>query len=235
MPDLEVKLFSSDALIPNAATSESAGLDLYSAVNLTIKSKKYALVDTHVGIKCPPGTYGRIAGRSGLALKHGIIVGAGVIDADYTGPISALLFNMGEDDFVVNKGDRIAQLILENHTIATLKIVDSLSSQRASKRQQAGFGSSGISGDPTNLKAIKFFSSPQQQQEEPFRLLKAASKPKFIGPNGEEWTVLDDDYEGKNILTIHLNPFASRNQAAIEKNKEAAFPRFGSSKPSIFN
>ena len=61
----------------------------------------------------PPGTYGRIAPRSGLALKRNIDIGAGVIDEDYTGPVGVLMINNGSQDFKVNLGDRIAQLILE--------------------------------------------------------------------------------------------------------------------------
>ena len=61
----------------------------------------------------PPGTYGRIAPRSGLALKHHIDIGASVVDEDYTGPVGILMINHGSQDFVVNLGDQVAQLILE--------------------------------------------------------------------------------------------------------------------------
>ena len=61
----------------------------------------------------PAGTYGRVAPRSGLASKHGIDVGAGVIDADYRGPVKVLLFNLSGTEFAVNAGDRVAQLIIE--------------------------------------------------------------------------------------------------------------------------
>ena len=73
------------------------------------------LVKTGLAMALPPGCYGRRAPRSGLALKKFIDVGAGVIDADYRGEVGAVLFNFGNKDFVVNMGDRIAQLIFEKN------------------------------------------------------------------------------------------------------------------------
>lgn len=71
------------------------------------------VVDTDISIALPVNTYGRVAPRSGLAVKHGIDTGAGVIDADYRGLVGVLLFNCSDTDFKVNIGDRIAQLIVE--------------------------------------------------------------------------------------------------------------------------
>ena len=71
------------------------------------------MVDTDISIAVPSNTYGRVAPRSGLASKHSIHTGAGVIDADYRGPVKVLLFNLCGDDFKVEAGDRIAQLIVE--------------------------------------------------------------------------------------------------------------------------
>lgn len=68
---------------------------------------------TGFAIAIPPGTYARIAPRSGLALKKMIDVGAGVVDEDYRGEVGVVMFNFGEEDFVIKKGDRIAQMILE--------------------------------------------------------------------------------------------------------------------------
>ena len=75
-----------------------------------------ALISTGLQMQIPLGNYGRIAPRSGLAVKHFIDVGAGVIDADYRGEVKVLLFNFGSDSFTVEKGDRIAQLIIEKYT-----------------------------------------------------------------------------------------------------------------------
>ena len=90
----------------------------------------------------PHGNYGRIAPRSGLAVKKMIDVGAGVIDSDYRGEVKVLLFNFGAEDFKVCKGDRIAQLIIEKYTITSIQEVENLSS---TERGEAGFGSTGVS------------------------------------------------------------------------------------------
>ncbi|WVR03213.1 hypothetical protein IAU60_000204 [Kwoniella sp. DSM 27419] len=137
---LLVKRLSSEATIPTRGSPLSAGYDLYSAESTTIPARGKALVDLQLSIAVPEGTYGRIAPRSGLAAKHSIDTGAGVIDADYRGPVKVLLFNLGENDFAVSKGDRIAQLILERIIMAPIVEVDDL---EATTRGSGGFGSTG--------------------------------------------------------------------------------------------
>ncbi|KAK1402750.1 hypothetical protein POM88_002355 [Heracleum sosnowskyi] len=90
----------------------SAGYDLSSASEIKVPARGKALVPTDLIIAVPEGTYARIAPRSGLAWKHSIDVGAGVIDADYRGPVGVILFNYSDVDFEVKAGDRIAQLII---------------------------------------------------------------------------------------------------------------------------
>jgi dUTP pyrophosphatase len=109
---------------------------------LVIQPNKRALVPTDLSIACPENTYARIAPRSGLALKHGIDTGAGVIDADYRGPVGVILFNFGDEEFVINPGDRIAQLILEQIVMADVVEVQELSQ---TVRGSGGFGSTGVS------------------------------------------------------------------------------------------
>jgi len=92
-------------------------------------------------VQIPEGCYGRIAPRSGLASKNFIDVGAGVIDCDYRGNVGVLLFNFSEEQFIVNKGDRIAQLICEKIEYPELEQVDELD---ITERNTAGFGSTGI-------------------------------------------------------------------------------------------
>ena len=99
-------------------------------------------MSTDLSIATPEGTYGRIAPRSGLAAKHFIDTGAGVIDADYRGEVKVLLFNHAETDFKVEKGDRIAQLVLER--IYTPEIVE-VENLEESVRGAGGVGSSGVS------------------------------------------------------------------------------------------
>ena len=111
-----VKLLSEFAVFPRRATSGSAGYDLSSACNMVVPSRGRSLIMTDVTFEIPWNYYGRIASRSGIAVKHGIDVGAGVIDSDYRGNIGVLLFNHGDDDFNVKAGDRIAQIIFERIT-----------------------------------------------------------------------------------------------------------------------
>lgn len=98
------------------------------------------MVDTDLAIAVPEGTYGRIAPRSGLAVKNFIDTGAGVIDADYRGQVKVLLFNHSEVDFEVKESDRIAQLVLERIYTPDVEVVEKL---EESIRGAGGFGSTG--------------------------------------------------------------------------------------------
>jgi dUTP pyrophosphatase len=98
-------------------------------------------VDLGLAVAVPIGTYGRIAPRSGISLKNGIDVGAGVVDAGYRDGVKVLLFNHSDSDFVVSVGDRIAQLILECIMTPEVKVVDELDD---TDRGANGFGSTGI-------------------------------------------------------------------------------------------
>jgi deoxyuridine 5'-triphosphate nucleotidohydrolase len=139
--ELQVLLHSSKAKLPTRGTELAAGYDLSSAQDLVIPSRGQALVRTDISLAVPAGTYGRIAPRSSLALKHGIDVGAGVIDADYTGHVGVVLLNHGPNDFTIKIGDRIAQLILER--ILTPKVVK-VQNLDNTKRGTSGFGSTGV-------------------------------------------------------------------------------------------
>tara|TARA_R110002003_G_scaffold206_17_gene15851 strand:+ start:2209 stop:2655 length:447 start_codon:yes stop_codon:yes gene_type:complete len=110
---LQVLLLSDKARAPTKGSAYAAGHDLYSAKDITIPARGRALVPTDISISVPVGTYGRVAPRSGLANKHGIDTMAGVIDADYRGPVGVILANLSDVDFEVKVGDRIAQLIVE--------------------------------------------------------------------------------------------------------------------------
>ena len=92
----------------------------------------------------PPGCYGRIAPRSALAWKKFIDVGAGVIDADYRGELGVILFNFGEEDFAINMGDKIAQLIFEKIKTSTIKETNDLDDIR---RGDKGFGNTGVKSE----------------------------------------------------------------------------------------
>src|SRR5258706_4456801 len=130
-----------DAQLPTRGSPDSTGWDLYSMENTTIPIGQRALIDTGVTMQLPPGTYGRIAQRSGLAWKQGIPTGAGVIDRDYTGSVKALLFNHGEHPVTIAKGDRVAQLIPEQYNDKPLREVDVILS---TERGTEGFGSTSV-------------------------------------------------------------------------------------------
>jgi dUTP pyrophosphatase len=139
---LRIQKLSEHAVLPVPGSAHAAGLDLSSAANMTIRANGgRALVPTDLCVACPPGTYGRIAPRSGLAYKHGIDVGAGVIDADYRGPLGVILFNFGDNDFEIKQGDRIAQLILEQIVLPEIVEVEEMDE---TVRGEAGFGSTGV-------------------------------------------------------------------------------------------
>ena len=109
---LRVKLLSDNAKPPVRSTSKAAGYDLSSAHDDVIPAKARKLIQTDLAMTVPPGTYGRIAPRSGLAFKHSIDIGTGVIDEDYTGSVGVLMINHNTQNFTVKTRDRIAQLIL---------------------------------------------------------------------------------------------------------------------------
>ena len=153
VPPLLIQKLSDKAIIPTRGSEWSAGYDLYSAKSVAIPPGGRAVVATDLSIACPAGTYGRIAPRSGLAVKKGIDVGAGVVDADYRGPVGVVLFNLGSEEFQVNEGDRIAQLVLEQIIMSPIEVVDKLDE---TVRGSGGFGSTGVANkkprtiSPTN-------------------------------------------------------------------------------------
>ena len=108
-----VKLNHEDATMPMRGTPNSAGFDVTSVEAVVLQPGEQKLINTGLAIACPQGSYARVAPRSGLALKHNLSIGAGVIDADYRGDVGILLVNNGTAPFKVAVGDRIAQLVLE--------------------------------------------------------------------------------------------------------------------------
>jgi len=133
------------AFAPPAYQSEhAAGMDIYAAVEqpLTIAPGMVTAVPTGVRLEIPPGFEAQVRPRSGLALKHriGIPNGPGTIDADYRGELKVLLINLGTEDFVVNRGDRVAQLVFAPVSRASLAISEELGE---TARGEGGFGHTG--------------------------------------------------------------------------------------------
>ena len=140
MSTFQVKLNYEDAQEPARGSDEAAGYDLYSYENQTITPNKIKLIDTGISIRVPEGTYGRIAPRSSVS-KKGILINAGVIDRDYRGPVKVMVHNLSNNDYVINKNDRIAQLILEQIKTPPVELVEELDD---TERGDGGFGSTGV-------------------------------------------------------------------------------------------
>lgn len=140
--DLPVMKLDDNATIPTRGSKNSAGLDLYSSVEIVIPSHGKAIVSTSIAVFLPANTYGRIAPRSGLAVKYFLDVGAGVIDEDYAGEICIVMFNFGNEDYTVKKKTRIAQLII---TPVLYLSCHEVGTRKKTERGEKGFGSTGLS------------------------------------------------------------------------------------------
>ncbi|MBP3785269.1 MAG: dUTP diphosphatase [Bacteroidaceae bacterium] len=131
--------------LPQYATPQSAGLDLRANLEkpITLRPMQRCLVPTGLYIALPPGYEAQVRPRSGLALKHGIGVlnAPGTIDADYRGEIGVILINLGQENFVVDDGERIAQMVIARHEVAQWEIAETLDE---TERGNGGFGHSGI-------------------------------------------------------------------------------------------
>lgn len=138
---IKIKKIHEMAIIPKRSNRTDAGADLYSVDVLTIPPLSRGIVSTGVCIEVPEGFYARIAPRSGLAVKNGIDVLAGVCDSSYRGEIKVVLYNTdSEHAFDITYGDKIAQLIIEQHFNFEFEETEELSS---TQRGNKGFGSTG--------------------------------------------------------------------------------------------
>ena len=137
---MQVMKLHKDAQLPTRGTAGSAGFDLYCVEDALVIPGAHVVVPTGIAVQMPFGFYGRVAPRSGLAIRYGINVHAGVIDPDYTGEIKVALINHGHSVFEIKKGDRIAQLILEWFSRCDAQWTDSF---EQTNRGNNGFGSTG--------------------------------------------------------------------------------------------
>ena len=130
--------------LPQYATPQSAGMDLRANIDnpVTLRPMERRLIPTGLYIALPPGYEAQVRPRSGLALKHGVTVlnTPGTIDADYRGEIKVILVNLSNTPFVINPGERIAQMVVARHEVVEWEQVDVLDS---TQRGQGGFGSTG--------------------------------------------------------------------------------------------
>lgn len=143
MDVIKVKVKAADGVTPPAyATPGASGMDLRASEAAVIKAGKRGIVGTGIYIELPEGCEAQVRPRSGLALKHGVSVlnAPGTIDSDYRGEIRVILINLGEEDFAIEPGDRIAQMVFATVAKAELEIVSELG---YTERAEGGFGSTG--------------------------------------------------------------------------------------------
>jgi dUTP pyrophosphatase len=132
--------------LPAYETADAAGMDLRAAVKdsepVTLSPGARAMIPTGLTIALPPGYEAQVRPRSGLAAKHGVtcLNSPGTIDADYRGEVKVILINLGQEAFVIKRGERIAQMVIAPVTRAELKVVAELDE---TKRGTGGFGSTG--------------------------------------------------------------------------------------------
>ena len=131
--------------LPQYATEQSAGMDLRANLEapITLKPMERRLIPTGLHIALPKGYEAQVRPRSGLALKKGITVlnSPGTVDADYRGEVGVLLINLSQEDFVVNDGERIAQMIIARHEQGVFEAVEVLDE---TERGEGGYGHTGV-------------------------------------------------------------------------------------------
>lgn len=136
-----------DLALPAYATPDAAGADLLAAVDqpVTLAPGAYQIIPTGIAMALPQGFEAQVRPRSGLAAKHGVTVlnSPGTIDADYRGEVGVILINHGSDDFIIERGMRIAQVVIAPVNLARWRDVPSLDD---SQRGSGGFGSTGTKG-----------------------------------------------------------------------------------------
>lgn len=138
---MKIMLDSPDAILPTRAHKEDAGLDLYSREEQIILPGESAVFDTGVHVELPPGTFGKLESKSGLNVKYSVVSCGGVIDCGYTGSIAVKLYNLGDKPYMVRKGQKIVQMIIQPYLAPELEVVGELSE---TERGSAGFGSTGM-------------------------------------------------------------------------------------------
>ena len=131
--------------LPAYATPQSAGMDLRANLDgpVTLRPMERRTIPTGLHIALPAGFEAQVRPRSGLALKHGITVlnAPGTIDADYRGELGVLLINLSAEDFVINDGERIAQMVVARHETVAFSVVDELDE---TERGEGGYGHTGL-------------------------------------------------------------------------------------------
>ena len=139
---INVAFDKNETKIPILSYNDSAGYDLPSAETITVPKWSRRLVNTKLRFDIPKGFYGEIKARSGIAIKKGIVSFNGTIDSGYFGFVYIIVFNFSNDDYLIEKGDRIAQIIFKKCNSVSFNFCEKLTC--ISTRGRSGFGSSGV-------------------------------------------------------------------------------------------
>ena len=191
---VKVKRLCNNARLSVRGTTGAAGYDLAATQTAVVLAHGKVLVKTSLSISMPTGCYGRIAPRSGLAIKKFIDVGAGVVDEDYRGELGVVLFIFGNEEFKINMGDKIAQLIFEKIKTPEVVEVDSL---EETGRGEKGFGSTGIKSE--EQKDID--QSPDQEADQS---ADSAQDKKYV-----------KQFKNEPILHVNIRSQASKTRQII--------------------
>jgi len=138
---LKIKKINPEAKIPRYTINGDAGLELYSTVDMVLEVNQRKTCQTGIGMAIPTGYVGLIWDKSGIAAKGGIKTMGGVIDSNYRGEIGVILKNLSNNKYKINKGDKIAQMLIQKVASPEIEEVDDLED---TDRGEGGFGSTGI-------------------------------------------------------------------------------------------
>jgi len=143
MVEVKVKKLKGNAIVPRYARDGDAAMDLYSTEDYVVEAGKRVLVSTGIAMELPEGYWANIRGKSGLAWKKGISILGGVIEHTYRGEYGVVVLNTGDEDFVIRKGDKVAQVVIAPVASVGIEVVGELGD---SERGDGAFGSTGGSG-----------------------------------------------------------------------------------------
>ena len=138
---LKIKKLNNEAVLPRYAHESDAGMDLFSVEDFGLSPGERKICPTGIAMAIPEGFVGLIWDKSGIAAKNGIKTMGGVIDSNYRGEIGVILKNLSEEKYKINKGDKIAQMLIQKIESPEIEEVDSLED---TDRGEGGFGSTGI-------------------------------------------------------------------------------------------
>jgi dUTP pyrophosphatase len=139
---IKVKKLKENAIVPSYAHSGDAAMDLCSCENYVVLAGKRQVVSTGIAMELPEGYWANIRGKSGLAAKKGICILGGVIEHTYRGEYGVIVFNTGDEDFVIKEGDKIAQVVIAPVASVEVEVAEELSD---TVRGEGAFGSTGRS------------------------------------------------------------------------------------------